>query len=94
MIDLLAVGEILEPMLAQVAQRHIRRQLLAHQLLGGQREQGLPAVGGGEQPGDPVDGWPKVIGVTLLSRAGMQRHAHPQVATRAPHLRLQRPLRL
>ena len=50
--DLLGQAEIFEMMDPQVAQRRVGRELLAHQLLGGQRQQDLAAVAGRQEPRD------------------------------------------
>ena len=50
--DLLGQAEIFEPMNPQVAQRHLRWKLLAHQLLGCQRQQDLAAVSSRQEPRD------------------------------------------
>jgi hypothetical protein len=52
--NLLGQAEIFEAMDSQVAQRHLRRELLAHQLFGGQREQDLAAMAGRQEPRDSI----------------------------------------
>src|SRR5215210_1465857 len=63
------------------------------QLLGYTTEQNLATVSGRQEPGDTVERSAKVVAVTNLNRAGVQRHTHPQWARRAPAFRVERTLR-
>lgn len=49
--DVLGVGEVLQPVLAEVAELETGGEPVAQELLGGQRDEHLPAVAGGLEAG-------------------------------------------
>jgi hypothetical protein len=54
----------------ELPQFRVHGQQIAYQFLGGEREQHLPAVGGGEQSRDPVEGRTEVVTTLLFGRPG------------------------
>ena len=76
--------QVLQAMLAQVAQAAARRQVIGQLLLGRAAEQHLPPMPGGHEPCGAVERRPKVVAVTLISLAGVQAHAHAQVRELRP----------
>jgi hypothetical protein len=84
--DLIGQAEVFEPLRAQIAQRRVERELLAHQLLSGEREQDLAAVPGIQEPRRAVERRPEVIVTSHLGTARVQRHAHPQWFRQRPRL--------
>ena len=76
--------QVLQAVLAQVAQRRRRPAARRDQLRGRAREQDLAAVAGREQARDAVERRAEVVAVALLGLAGVQRHAHPERPGRAP----------
>ena len=50
--------------------------MIAHQLLGRQREQHLAPVTSREEPSYPVYRWAEVVPIPLLCRARVQSHPH------------------
>ena len=88
--DALGMLQVLEPMLAQVAQGDACGKLAAHQLLGRERDQRLPAMRDGAQPGTAVDGGAVVVALAQVGLAGVQRHAHAQRRGCRPGLGMQR----
>jgi hypothetical protein len=72
-------------MRAQVVQRRVDGQVLTQQLVGGGREQDLPAVPGIEQASKPVEMWAAGVVAGLEDdRSGMHGHTHPNGASRFP----------
>ena len=88
--------QVAQPVLAQVAQRGARRQVVADQVGRRRREQHLAAVAGRQQPRQPVQGRGAVGAVAVgVGRAGVQRQPHPQRLGQpgvGPRLGQQRPL--
>ena len=78
LIEMLGPREIAQAMLAQVTELHARRQMIAHQFLGGQRDQHLAAMGRGEDARHAIQRLAEVVAIAMLRRAGVQRHAHFQ----------------
>ena len=70
--DVLGTGQVLEAMAAQVAQADGGRQRVPHQLAGGQREERLAAVAGGQEAGHAIDRRAEIVAVALQSRAGVE----------------------
>jgi hypothetical protein len=58
----------------------------------GPREEGLPTVSGGEEPGDAVYRGSEVVAVALLYLPGVQRHPDPHPAPLVPGLGEDSPL--
>ena len=73
LVDVLAVHQVLEPMLAAIYQGKVGGQCVAHDVVGGRGEQQLPAVAGRLQPGDTVHRRPEVVSVALDGFTGVQR---------------------
>ena len=74
-------------MLTEVDELHTVGQMTAHQHLGGARNHGLPAVGGGHQPGTPIDRQAGIPGVVDDDRlVGVQSDPRPQWPCGAPWL--------
>jgi hypothetical protein len=74
------------------AESHLVRQIIRNQVVGGVRQQDLPAVTQRENAGNTIEWWAEVITVAQFGRPGMQRHAHPQRASRSPRFGVQRTL--
>ena len=90
--DALRSDQVLQSPLAHVAQRDIGRKMIAHQFLGGQRQQDLSAVRCFHQPRRAVQRRAIVITTALFRRAAVQ--GHPRLDGEvAPGVGLQRPLR-
>ena len=84
------VGQIAQPMGAQIGQPRVWREPLGDQFLGRAGEHGLPAMGEIAQPGGAVDRRADVVAfVAQLDLAGMQPDAQPDRGQRGP-LQLQR----
>ena len=93
LVEMFGPREIAQPVLAEVAKLRARREMVAHQLLRRQREQG-PArhASCGQDARHTVQRLAEVIAITMLGRAGVQRHADFQLADAAPVRPAQRPL--
>src|SRR6266545_6261622 len=91
--DLLGMAKVFERVRAEIAHADRRRQLIAHQLLGRQREQDLAAVCGCKQSGDAIERWTEVIAVTQFGDTGVQGDAHAQLAARSGWFSVQRSLK-
>ena len=76
-------------MLPQVPQTRFEAEKVADQLAGGERDQDLTAVAGRQQASAAVERRPEVIAVSLVGRAGVQRHPDPQLTHLAGSLRSQ-----
>ncbi len=59
--DALGAPEVLEPVLAEVAQARAVREVVRGEGRGGRRQEHLPAVPGGHDPGGAVDGRTEVV---------------------------------
>jgi len=70
--------EVFETMLSEVSETRPCRKLIAHQLLGREREQHLPTVGCGKQPRYPVYRRTEVVPIALLCGSCVQSHPHPK----------------
>jgi hypothetical protein len=81
-------------MFAKVPEIRLRRKLISYQLLSRQREQHLPAVGCGQEPGNPVYGWAEVVPVSLLCGSSVQSHPHPKRLALLPFGRMEPTLSL
>src|SRR6266545_1479602 len=57
----LGVGQVFELVVTQVVQLRVRRQLLAHQLCHGQREQDLAAMTGSQQPRNAAEWQAEIV---------------------------------
>jgi len=68
-------------------------QMFTDENRSGLREDYLPAVGGGFEPGRAVYGWAEVVAVALLAHSGVKRHANPQHGVLWPCLGLESCLR-
>jgi hypothetical protein len=80
LIDLLRPGQILEPVLAEIEQARLRRQLAVSHVGRGRRDQDLAAIRDPEQPRTAVHALAEVVVVARLGRTGMDRHAHLDAA--------------
>jgi len=65
-------GEVFEPVLAEVLQDGSVRQRVLDEFRGSGGKQDLATVGGGLQPGHPVDDRAEVVTVSFLGFAGVQ----------------------
>ena len=90
--DALRAREIGQPVLAEVEERDLVGQGVAHDLLGGVRHHHLFAVGGGHDPGGPVGRGAVVVAVAGDRVTGVEAHPHPQPARHGPRLGDERPL--
>jgi hypothetical protein len=75
LIDLLRPGQILEPVLAEIEQARLRRQLAVSHVGRGRRDQDLAAIRDPEKPRTAVHALAEVVVVARLGRTGMDRHA-------------------
>ena len=81
-------------MLAQVAQRNLRHDVVTHQLISRLCEENLPTVSGGHQARGSIERWAEVVDLALLGWAGVQPHPCPERANFAPRLGQERTLSL
>ncbi len=88
------LGDVPEPMVAQIAQLRAGRQGGTGQLGRRRTDQHLPAVRGVPHPGAAVDGRPEVITVAKLGLAGVERHPHADFEAGRPRLASERLLDL
>ena len=87
-------AKVAQPVLAEVDELHSVGQLVAQEHLGGARDDGLPAMGGGHQAGAPVDRQVRVTGVIDDHRlVGVQPDPCPQWVCGTPGLRRERLLK-
>ena len=82
--DVLGPCEVAQAVLAEVLQRDAGGQCVLEELRGGLRDEDLTAVGAGHEPRGAVHRWPVVVAVAQLGLAGVQAHAHAQLAEVAP----------
>ena len=83
--------EVTQPVFTEIDELHSVGQLVAQEHLGGAGNDGLPAVGGGHQPGAPVDRQAGVAGVVDDHRlVGVQPDPRPQWVCGSPRLRRER----
>ena len=75
LVEMLGAGEVAEAVFAEMAELHAVREEVANELLGGEREQDLAAVRGGEDAGDAIEGLAEIVAIALLGGAGVQGHA-------------------
>ena len=61
-------------MLAQVAQRNLRHDVVTHQLITRLCEENLSAVSGGHQARGSIERRAEVVALALLGWAGVQPH--------------------
>lgn len=76
LVDVLGVCQVLEAVLAEVAQAHAIGEPVAQQLLRGERDEDLAAVADGLQARAAVERRAEVVAVALFGGAGVQAHAH------------------
>ncbi len=76
--DMLRTDQVLEAVLAQVAQRGLGRQLIADQVGGGCGQEGLTSVSHGHQARSPVQRRTVVVAAALLGLAGVKSHPDPK----------------
>jgi hypothetical protein len=99
LINMLRSNEIFEASFAHIAQRNIFGQIIANKFPGGQRDQHLPAMGGGHETLDACHGCIAFVSARLiviidcLRIAGMNPHADfdrciPPILVVKIHLRL------
>ncbi len=77
-------GQVLEPMLGQVAKAHALGQILSHEDACGIGQQDLPAVSGGRDPGGTVDVDPDVVVAAEAPLASVQAHPDPEAGAVRP----------
>jgi hypothetical protein len=77
LVQVLGHGDVLQPVVAQVAEGGPLRQGLLHQPPGGLGDQDLPAVAGSSDPGGPVHVHADVVVSAQDALAGVQAHPHP-----------------
>ena len=73
--DALRPDQVLQASLAHVAQHDIRREMVADQLLGRQRQEDLAAVPGRHQPCGAVQGGAVVVAVAQVRHASVEGHS-------------------
>jgi hypothetical protein len=88
LVHALGPQQVLQPVLAQVAQGNPDWQGVPGELRGGRREHHLAPVGGGGQPGATVQRRPEVVPVLEFDLARVQPHPDAEVTERAPVLGL------
>ena len=76
--DVLRTNEVLQAMFAEVSQRGLAGQLIAHQVGRGGREQRLAAVSNGHEPRGAVERRAIVITGAFVGFAGVQSDADAQ----------------
>ena len=87
-------AKVAQPVLTEVDELHSVGQLVAQEHLGGARDDGLPAMGGGHQARAPVDRQVRVTGVIDDHRlVGVQPEPCPQWVCGTPGLRRERLLK-
>jgi len=91
-VQVLGHGEVLEPMPAEVSERHPSGQGMLHEASGGRRDQHLPAVAGLGDPGRPVHVKAEVVVPAQDSLPGVQAHPDPQGTLHRPIVGGQAPL--
>ena len=84
--ELLGAIEVLEPVLAEVPERDVVRQLVGDQLARGARDQHLSAVAGRADPRGAVDVQTDVVVVSDLGLAGVDADPDADVDTLGPTL--------
>jgi hypothetical protein len=84
--DVFGSPEILEPMLAEVDDCGPRREVVVDQSRGRCRQQHLPAVPSGPNPGAAVERLAEVAVIAQLGFTGVHRDAHAQLRTARPGL--------
>jgi hypothetical protein len=84
--DPFRLAEVAQAVEPQVAQRRAIGEVVAREAGGGEREEGLSAVRGGQQPGGAVQGGPEVVAPALLRPAGVERRADAQRLRAVPGL--------
>jgi hypothetical protein len=85
--------EVLDPVLTEIPERDVGRQLVGDQRVRGSRDQHLAAVSGGADPCRSVNIKPDVITVPDFRLAGVHAHAHAHVHAIRPAMGRKRPLR-
>ncbi len=87
-------GQVAEPMLPEVAERHPGRQLPGDQVMGRLRHEELPSVSGRADPCRPMDVDPDVAILPAACLSGVHPHPHGRCRTRGPLVAGNRALRL
>lgn len=88
------MGQVAQPMQAEIAQAHVWWQRIPHHALGGGTEESLAAACHGEQAGTAVDGGAVVVARAQVRRPGVQRHSHAQRRAGRPGLGVEAALNL
>jgi hypothetical protein len=78
LIDVFRLVEILQALLAEVAETDVGRGVVEHELPRCRREQDLATVAGGHDARCAVDAEPDVVGLGERGLARMQSHPHPE----------------
>jgi hypothetical protein len=94
LVDPLRLREVLQPVLAQVAQRQLGQRRLVQQLARRLREQHLTTVGSRPDAGGAMHVEPHVIVGRKRRSPGVDAHPHPHARRAGPDLPLHRALRL
>ena len=92
LVEALSLDQIAQPVPAEVAEGDPRIRPRTRQGGDRPRQQDLAAVGGTQQPSDPVHMRAEVVVPPLFCCAGVDRHPHPQATDLHPRGRRQRPL--
>jgi hypothetical protein len=94
LVDMLWANQVLQSVLAQIAQGYLRHGVVTHQLIGRLCEENLAAVSGGHQARGSIERRAEVVDLALLGWAGVQSHPCPERANLAPGLCQERTLSL
>src|SRR5205814_9786321 len=84
--------QITEPVLTQVDQIELGRQIVAYDLFGRVRDDDLAGVRGGHQSRGTVQRRAVVVARAVLGFSSVQTHAHPERAGLGPRLHAERTL--
>ena len=87
------LGEVAEPVLTEVEQRHVRRQRRSYELGDGLGHQHLPAVCRPQHAREAIQHRADVVAVPRRELAGVHSHPNLDVRPVGPRLRSQSPLR-
>ena len=90
---MLGAIEILQPVLAQISEHDVSRQLIGDELMRQAGDQHLPAVSGSADPCRAMHVQTDVIILSDVRLAGVHPHTHTHVDALGPTLGCERPLR-
>ncbi len=94
LVEALGLVDVLQPLLAQVAERRVGRQLVPDERGGGRGEEHLATVRGGGDPRALVEAEAVIALVADLGLAGVEAHADAALGALGPVVRGERALRV